>query len=327
LIKKETYNLIFNESFQSGLHDISKNPLHNLFGKSPISEISEYCEDNEFFKEKVKEIFCELADLPCNIVLSDDRELLFTKLHSLRLSEDIQHLVEDMKQKDIPHPDEMNNFVQVFLMNMTKCLLENMTKMLKKECNKDCTNISDNEQKVLFYISGYIIHALHRKYARSGTLNKQKLNHVLGFSTDKSSETTKKYASMLENKDKGGLKLPKDNLFYMIRSMERVVSKNVDMKSLIQQSLDKTTLKETLMEDFMVKIYIEKLCMTNETTDEDSEHVVSGLLEDICHLFVTIRGFAMAKLQRNKLQSVCKSEKSGNSFRNALKEKCSNIKK
>ena len=270
-----------------------------------MSENSEYIysESNEYFRESIKAVFGDLVDFPCNIVSSEDRIMLYTRLHRLRLSEQIQDLVENMKQKGIPHPDEMNNFIQAFLLDMTQCLLENMTKLLKGECNSDYANISDNEQKVLFYTSGYIIHALNKKYSRPGKLNKLKRNIVLGFTAKKSSETSKKYATILENKNKGALKLPNDYLFLMVRSMERVVIKKDVIKSLSQQSLDKNILIETLMEDFMVKFYMEELSITNETIDEDSEHVVvTGLLEDICHLFVTIRKFTMAKLQRNKLQ-------------------------
>ncbi|KAH3822995.1 hypothetical protein DPMN_124789 [Dreissena polymorpha] len=115
-----------------------------------------------------------------------------------------------MKKKETPHPDEINNFVQVFLMCMMQCLLENMSKVLKTECKRDCTNISENEQKVLFYISGYIIHALNKKYSKSGTLNKQKLDLLLGFVTEKTSTVTRKYATIIQNKDRCGLKLPKE---------------------------------------------------------------------------------------------------------------------
>lgn len=128
---------------------------------------------------------------------------------------------------------------------------------------------------------------------------------------------------MLEKKNKGGLKMTKEYLFLMNRAMEQVVNTQEATNSAIKQSLDKNVLKETLMEDFMVKFYIEKLCKTNETIEEDDEHVVSGLLEDICQLFLTIRGFTMVKLKRNKL---CNNEKTGNRFRAVLKQKCSNTK-
>ena len=78
-MKKETYEQIFGDTFQNALHEIFKNPIHNIFGKSPISVIAEYCESDEFFKERVRLVFSDLTDFPCNIFLSDDREMLFTK--------------------------------------------------------------------------------------------------------------------------------------------------------------------------------------------------------------------------------------------------------
>ncbi|KAH3752962.1 hypothetical protein DPMN_187589 [Dreissena polymorpha] len=127
-MKKETYEKIFSDTFQDALHDFTKNPIHNIFGKSPISYIADFCESDEFFKEHIRVVFSELTDFPCTMVVCDDRETLYTKFHSMRLSEQIDNLVEEMKKKETPHPDEMNNFVQVFLLSMVQCLLENMSK-------------------------------------------------------------------------------------------------------------------------------------------------------------------------------------------------------
>ncbi|CAC5368331.1 unnamed protein product [Mytilus coruscus] len=72
-------------------------------------------------------------------------------------------------------------------------------------------------------------------------------------------------------------------------------------------------LKEAMMEAFMVKHYCDIL-MQGETAD-----IVSAITEDIIHLFLTIRGFAVTRIERNKLTKKEKSQPSS-SLRQALKE-------
>jgi hypothetical protein len=49
------------------------------------------------------------------------------------------------------------------------------------------------------------------------------------------------------------------------------------------------------MESFMVKYYCDIL-IPNESCE-----VVSSVTEDLVHLFLTIRGYAVTRLERNKL--------------------------
>ena len=71
------------------------------------------------------------------------------------------------------------------------------------------------------------------------------------------------------------------------------------------------------MESFMVKYYCDIL-IPNESCE-----VVSSVTEDLVHLFLTIRGYAVTRLERNKLQK-SSNGKASLSLRQVLKEKVHN---
>lgn len=86
-------------------------------------------------------------------------------------------------------------------------------------------------------------------------------------------------------------------------------------------SLEKCVLKEKILEDFMVKYYREKLFEAPDDEDNDDDTLSAVVFEDAINLFITIRGFAVMRIQRNKLLKEHEIKKSGESFRQALKTK------
>ena len=96
-------------------------------------------------------------------------------------------------------------------------------------------------------------------------------------------------------------------------------SKSVTAK-LRANSLLLGPIKENIMESFMVKYYCNML-IPNESCE-----VVSSVTEDLVHFFLTIRGYAVTRLERNKLQksSNGKPGKASLSLRRVLKEKVHN---
>ena len=74
-------------------------------------------------------------------------------------------------------------------------------------------------------------------------------------------------------------------------------------------------MKEHMMDSFMVKYYLKELCGDCVNSD------LSGLLEDIIKVFLTVRGFAVARVLRNKLSGKQNKQpaKQSNSLRQVLK--------
>lgn len=71
------------------------------------------------------------------------------------------------------------------------------------------------------------------------------------------------------------------------------------------------------MESFMVNHYLKQLF------GENSERDLSPLLEDIICVFLTVRGFATARVLRNNLSG--RTNKQSDSLRQALKSKNNNL--
>lgn len=334
-IQKNIFESIFSVSYKDAINEIVTSPIHNLFGKSPISEIAHFCESLHTFELTIKKSFAVLAAEPVNLMLSDDRENLFRRFHELRLSSDLRDMEVILQQANCPFPDNINNFLQVFMMELTSSLLKNFAHTMKNKSNEETETLSENDQKVLFYVSGFVIHALKKRYSKiSEEQGRLQMLNVMDSMTAKQCDEDflKKYRSFLEKKNRGSLQHPCDNFFLLLRSMEIVVRKSTSGK-LSSHTLNKCALKEHIMENYMVKHYMEKLFPITETGDENDEFTKSpsSYLEDIISVFLTVRGFAIARVERNRIAKINKStkqstsNKAGNSFRHALKEKCINI--
>ena len=174
--------------------------------------------------------------------------------------------------------------------------------------------ISDNDQSIFYYIAGYILRSLHKKYLR---YSKHELSLVDKFSVNSENHNfVQKYDRWYKIQDRGGLQKPCDTFFLLVRELELIVRKSVTAK-LSAHSLLLGPLKENIMESFMVKYYCD-LLIPNESCE-----VVSSVTEDIVHLFLTIRGYAVTRLERNKLQKSANG-KASLSLRQVLKEKVHN---
>ena len=79
-----------------------------------------------------------------------------------------------------------------------------------------------------------------------------------------------------------------------------------------------------------MKHYTDKLFYNSDSSDEDDEspNSQSSSLEYIVNLFLTVRGFAAARLERSTLRNIkiTVSNKGESSFRESLKEKYVNVK-
>lgn len=82
-------------------------------------------------------------------MLSDDRENLFRKFHEFRLSLYLKDMEVLLQQINCPCQDDINNFLQVFVMEVTNSLLKNFACTMKTKSNDDSETLSENYQKVL----------------------------------------------------------------------------------------------------------------------------------------------------------------------------------
>lgn len=121
-----------------------------------------------------------------------------------------------------------------------------------------------------------------------------------------------KFDAWLRKNSRGGLLRPTDSFYLLVRELEIVIRKIPDYS----HSHISCKVKESMMESFMVNHYLKQLF------GENSERDLSPLLEDIICVFLTVRGFATARVLRNKLSG--RTSKQSDSLRQALKSKNNN---
>ncbi|VDI20996.1 Hypothetical predicted protein [Mytilus galloprovincialis] len=122
-------------------------------------------------------------------------------------------------------------------------------------------------------------------------------------------------------KDRGGLKFPTDKFYFLVRHVEIIERQCVNLDNLCASSLCKDSLKEKILDAFMVKHYASQLFPASDNT--------WCFMEDIVNVFLTVRGNAVSKLHRRKLaksnkQNAKKPSKPSNSLRQVLKSKVTN---
>ena len=242
------------------------------------------------------------------------KEAMFGSFYevSTTTAKQVRQLLEDSVTIGLP----VRQFVSVLLFQMLKDLIAECSKFFQKVSEKTASAISEEDQSILFYISGYIIKALQKYSAKANKSNKEFLSSAIETMLKNESDSEKtfisKYAEWTEKLSRGGLRTASDNFFMLIRELEMVCRKNVNEKDLSVNTFNKVVLKEKMMEEFMVKYYSEKLY--NGTHGE-------YVLEKVANLFLTIRGNACARKAKAALiQASDKNKGSGKSFRKTLKD-------
>ena len=210
---------------------------------------------------------------------------------------------------------DINNFLQVFLLDLVGEVFRQLVKSATAKSQNISESVSDNDSTVLYYIAGFIIGALQKRYSklRNASVREEKLDNLREL-TSRNSETTftEKFSGMIERKDRGGLRKPCDSFFFMVREFENVVRRNVDMDNLSGTPMMKAPLKEKILDSFMVKHYGNELFRDPDTAEM--------YIEECMDLFLTVRGFAAAKLVTRRVTHSAKELKmSSHSLRDALK--------
>ncbi|XP_071138679.1 uncharacterized protein PF3D7_1120000-like [Mytilus edulis] len=190
--------------------------------------------------------------------------------------------------------------------------LDDKIKVVKQASDTEQSNLSTNDQSILYYIAGFIIKALKKRYSCVSTNKSSIVSKLLNSTNNTTFVTT--YGKWFTKQDRGGLQKPCDTFFFLVRELETIVRKSIS-PPYSASSLSLQPLKESFMESFMVKYYTD-IMFKGETCD-----TMSSMTEDIIHLFLTVRGYAFTRIERNKISN---SSKASSGLRNALKEIVSN---
>ena len=314
------------------LTDIVTDPLNNnprsRGGKFMVSIASKLTGDITSLEKTVqKHMYPQFSVLGTGVSILSDAEHMLNKFHNMRNSKSVKlELYQAVSAScDLATEDKyIPMFIQVLLRRLHENLLQRQVEMAIQGDTEAAESLSENDQNILMYISGYIIEALSRKYYNK----EEKLKVVRSLASKGGSSFTDKYREFTKRADRGdgtrGLKHAHDNFFFMVRAVEMEIRQKIAGRY-HQKTLLVEPLVEHLMCNFLVKHHWNTLVL-----DICEEATAIQLMEQVIRILLKVRGFATAKRFKRELQKENKDVKrknkqGGNSMRRGLKVLDTNI--
>lgn len=149
------------------------------------------------------------------------------------------------------------HFVQTFMMELMANLIKEQVKVAKSVSTKEQEGLSDQDQSILYYICGFIIRRLSKRYQTKCSSKRQCIQR-LKLKTPNSTFVAR-FRNWKTKSERGGLLTPCDELFLLVGEFETVLRNCVNLNDLSSTSLLCDRLKESILECYMVKYYCEKL--------------------------------------------------------------------
>ena len=203
-------------------------------------------------------------------------------------------------------------FVQRFLTSFVNCFCERQLELMNLVTKKACDEVTDNDKQVLYFMCGYILHAMKKRYMmmKSKTTGAKFCVILNMLATDKMTSNQCQSSKWTDSIDRGGLKRPTEKFFLLILQIERWTRELVNVNNLSSTSL--VHLKET-----MITYPLLRKTWDNLVTGDVEKWL---LLEHILGLFFKVRGFAVTKLLRKNMQKKHKEAKVKAGTRKALRK-------
>ena len=216
-------------------------------------------------------------------------EALFAAFRTLTVDDNLSSKLEKITESN-------GTFVACFLHQVMQQLISSISQVQVNNV-KQTMDLTDMEQNVIFYISGYMIHALHQKASKGSKCGKKKLlleamEQCLSNISPEGQAFVGKYSEWFDKVNRGGLTTPCASFFLMVREMENCYRQNVDES---KSHIDLAVLVELMVENFMIRYYAAKLF---------TGHFESFILEACIKLFLNIRGHAWARKCKNEDKNI-----------------------
>ena len=307
-IQKSKFEEIITETMQTSVENVGRNKFRNMeisvYG-SAIVKLSNVIMKDTQAMTALTNLLCEPFYKVFNSEPKPDvntKEAIFMNYYdqTLDIMRPLTELLTNMHGPDIP----ARQFAAALLRQLLQDMIAKRSAMYETTAAKESETVSENEQSVLFYLSGFLIHALGKRVKRLKPDERQAtydaIDRMKVQKDEKSNSLAKKFSTWTDKLNRGGLKIPSEDMFLLVREMESQ-SRNVAM-------CDLTTRKEILMDKFMIKYYSERMM---------SGKYCSSILERVLSIFLTIRGNAVARKTKLALNNKTRDK----ALRKSLKEK------
>ena len=144
------------------------------------------------------------------------KEAMFSKFYDVSTTtvKEVRPLLEENLPTGLP----VRQFVSTLLFQMLKDIMTERAKLFQKVSDANSCVISEQDQSILFYISGYIVKALQKYNKRIHNSNKEVLSSAFQAMLRNQNDTEKtfvsKFAEWTEKLSRGGLRTASDDFFY-----------------------------------------------------------------------------------------------------------------
>ena len=231
--------------------------------------------------------------------LDVDSAKLLKNAHQVRLNIDFINGFSDIIVQNMTTEVPvrfLKRFVQHFLTKFIASFLKRKAQLIDTHKELTVEALTDNDNQVIFYICGYIIHALKKRYYKiKKHCKRDRLLSLLDNlrSTDDEDLPVSDWMKVM---NRGGLKKPSDKFYKLMVQVERWLRESVHTENLHQDSL--VLLKVKLMDYQLLNT-----CWARIVTNGEDKFL---LLDHVLALFLKVRGFALVKLVR---KDICKKRK------------------
>jgi hypothetical protein len=253
---------VWDDVYGEAINSVQTNKFHkasfSVSGHEVISCIT-VLNDNVMLKCKLKEKFVVvLCDSCKHTSLAQMKESIFSKYHHCILLQ-LSSLILSLECKFEFSDNIVKTTILELCQNIINLLIKRKQSVIHSEVSN--TSLSESDQEILMYISGYILHALQKLGKRFKSSNYQKMtvliNNVLSVSKTQSPQETfvSKFKKWTTTLDRGGLTMPKDDFFLLIRNMELVVKSHVHGSVVSKDILLRSVCSEKMMMNVNVKYF------------------------------------------------------------------------
>ena len=294
-------------ALQSAIKEIVSYSMYSMspdgFGPALVA-LAKAVDNQDFCKLFADETFSTLHDLlSCltqGTTLQLNRETLFSNFHILRQDTDFLDIITGIVLKF--SSGEHHDIVPIFVQTLLDSIIEQYVLGLNTAPvpTQNDTTFTKNDQGVLFYIAGFIISAMLKRYTSSDVDLHARFTQNMHESA---SNVFTEHRSWINKCDRGGLQHPSDTFYQMIRQMEFVLRSRVDLHNLSATSVMKDSVQEMILDDFQVKQHWDQ-CSSGLPPSTSLK-----LLHFIINTFQNVRGKAIEKLKLRQLQKSLKSTK------------------
>jgi len=261
--------------------------------------------DCGILKDNVKDLFCGRS-----LASQNDRDLLMRDIQLLRTSASnsqafVCYVVDLVPLADV---DVCQLLFHVWL---RKLVCEMLGLLTESCCETPETTfhepLSDVDQNVLYYISGFMA-----KKLQAACLKYCKLQPLEGLVQCLTTHEPKlfqhfvhKYTSWVERQSRGGLLYPIADFYLMVREFDIIYRQSVSSTTLGSKIINQGQLKLQMSQSTIVKLHWDKILQISHSEESNSQPALDYLMT----LFITVKGFAVARKEHERLENTIAKKK------------------